>query len=135
MQTAINKVGNSVSAVRKQLALSRQNPPIGPMSLRSSIERLPPYPSLFLLGIPTLLVECTKLVALVVAGKGHWLEGAVFLACAYGTSAIITERLFAIVRPKLLTLPWFARIWRQITDLYSKMRERLRATAPERNGD
>jgi hypothetical protein len=46
------------------------------MSLRSQIERLPAYPSLLLLGIPTLIVECTKLAALIVAGKGHWLEGA-----------------------------------------------------------
>jgi len=97
------------------------------MSLRSRIERLPPYPSLLLLGIPTLLVECTKLAAVVVAGQGHWLEGAVFLACAYGASALVTERLFVIVRPKLMTLPWFARIWRQVAVIYAKVRKRVKA--------
>ena len=97
------------------------------MSLRSRIERLPPYPSLLLLGVPTLVVECTKLAAVVVAGKGHWLEGAVFLACAYGASAFFTERLFVIVRPKLLRLPWFARIWRQVTFIYAKARNRVKA--------
>jgi hypothetical protein len=95
------------------------------MSLRSRVERLPPYPSLLLLVVPTLIVEVTKLVALVVAGKGHWLEGAVVLACAYGASAFATERLFAMVRPKLLKLPWFARLWSRVALLYAKIRERM----------
>ena len=96
------------------------------MSLRRRIERLPPYPSLLLLGIPTLIVECTKLVAVVVAGKGHWLEGATFLVCAYAASALTTERLFVIVRPKLLMLPWFARSWEYVTRIYERVRNCLR---------
>ena len=95
------------------------------MSLRRRIERLPPYPSLLLLGIPTFIVECTKLAALVVAGKGHWLEGATFLVCAYGASALTTERLFVMVKPKLLTLPWFARLCSYVSHLYTKVRERV----------
>jgi len=95
------------------------------MVLKSWIERLSPYPSLALLGVPTLIVECTKLAAFVVAGKGHWMEGAVFMALAYGASAIFTERLFVIVRPKLMKLPWFARVWTQITNLYEKLRNRM----------
>jgi hypothetical protein len=98
------------------------------MSLRSRIERLPPYPSLLLLGIPTLIVECTKLVALVVAGEGHWLEGATFMVGAYGASALVTERLFATVKPKLLKLPWFARSWRRISRFYAAMRDWLRSS-------
>jgi len=93
------------------------------MKLRYRIECLPPYPSLLLLGIPTLIVESTKLVAVVVADEGHWLEGAILLACAYGASAFVTERLFRIVRPKLLKLPWFARLWAQVSYLYAKARE------------
>ena len=97
------------------------------MSLRSRIERLPPYASLLLLGVPWLIVECTKLVALVVAGTGHWLGGVAFLICGYGAGALGTERLFAVVKPKLLTLPWFARIWRHIGDLYSRARDQLKS--------
>jgi hypothetical protein len=103
-------------------------------SLRSRIERLPPYPSLLLLVVPTLIVECTKLAAVVVAGMGHWLEGAFVLAGAYGASAFATERLFAIVRPKLLKLPWFARLWSKVSPLRAKMREWLGQRNPGRAG-
>jgi hypothetical protein len=45
------------------------------MSLRRSIEGLGRYPSLFLLALPTATVEPLKLVAVAVAGKGHWVTG------------------------------------------------------------
>jgi hypothetical protein len=30
---------------------------------------------------------------------------------AYAISLFVTEWLFVVVKPKLLTLPWFARAW------------------------
>jgi hypothetical protein len=45
------------------------------------------------------------------AGEGHWITRAVVIVCAYAASLLLVERLFRIVRPKLLTLPWFARLW------------------------
>lgn len=79
--------------------------------LRLYIERLGPYQSLVLLAIPVSLVEPLKLAALAVAGVGHWITGTIMIICAYATSLLIVERLFRIVKPKLMTLPWFARIW------------------------
>ena len=99
------------------------------MSLRSHIERLPAYPSLLLLGVPLLMVECTKFAALVIAGKGHWLSGAAFLICAYGASAFGTERLFLIVKPKLLTLPWFATLWRYVSRFCAALLRRAKGIA------
>ena len=95
------------------------------MGPRRAIERLPPYPSLLLLGIPWLIVESTKLAALAFAGEGHWLSGAGVLVCAYGAGALGTERLFAIVKPKLLQLPWFARFWRYISRLHARLRAKI----------
>ena len=92
------------------------------MGLRGAIERLPPYPSLLLLSIPWLIVELTKLVALALAGEGHWLSGAGFLVGAYGTGALCTERLFVIVKPKLLQLTWFARISGYLSRFYARLR-------------
>src|SRR5581483_11282161 len=92
------------------------------MGLRAAIERLPPYPSLLLLGAPWLIVEGTKLAALALAGEGHWLSGAGFLVGAYGAGALLTERLFVIVRPKLLQLPWFARILGYLSRFYARLR-------------
>jgi hypothetical protein len=78
---------------------------------RGYIERLGPYQSLLLLSIPTGLVEPLKLIAVAVAGEGHWITGTVMIVVAYGFSLLFVERLFQIVRPKLLSLPWFARLW------------------------
>jgi hypothetical protein len=33
------------------------------------------------------------------------------IVIAYAASLFLVERLFRIVKPKLLTLPWFARLW------------------------
>lgn len=78
--------------------------------LRRRIESLGPYQSLVLLAVPTALVEPLKLIAVAVAGDGHWITGTVMIVAAYAASLLLVERLFRIVKPKLLTLPWFARL-------------------------
>jgi hypothetical protein len=80
-------------------------------SVRGYIEQLGPYQSLLILAIPTSLVEPLKLIAVAVAGEGHWITGTFMIIAAYGCSLLFVERLFRVVRPKLLTLPWFARLW------------------------
>jgi hypothetical protein len=82
-----------------------------PPKLRGYIEGLGPYQSFALLAVPTSLVEPLKLVAVAVAGDGHWITGTVMIIAAYAASLLLVERLFSIVKPKLLTLPWFARLW------------------------
>ena len=79
--------------------------------IRRRIEALGPYQSLLLLGVPTCLVEPSKLLALAVVGDGHWITGTVMIVTAYAISLTLVERLFRIVKPKLLTLHWFSRIW------------------------
>ena len=81
------------------------------MSLRRTIEGLGPYPSLLLLALPTAIVKPLKLAAVALAGKGHWITGTAMIAACYAFSLLIIERLFVIVKPKLLTIPWFATIW------------------------
>jgi hypothetical protein len=79
--------------------------------LRRTIEGLGPYQSLVLLAIPVSLIEPLKLAAVAIAGEGHWITGTVTIICAYAASLLLVERLFRIVKPKLLALPWFARLW------------------------
>jgi hypothetical protein len=97
------------------MASMADRPPLRPQGalarLRRSIEGLGPYQSLVLLLIPTSLVEPLKLVAVAVAGEGHWITGTVMIVVAYAASLLLVERLFMIVKPKLLTLRWFARLW------------------------
>ena len=85
------------------------------------MEGLGPYQSLVILAVPTSLVEPLKLVALAVAGEGHWITGTIMIVAAYATSLLLVERLFVIVKPKLLTLRWFARLWELFVILRSKI--------------
>jgi hypothetical protein len=78
------------------------------------VEGLGPYPSLALLVAPACLVEAAKLVALAIVGEGHWMTGTLGIAAAYGVSIFLIERLFTIVKPKLLRLRWFAKIWAKV---------------------
>jgi hypothetical protein len=87
------------------------------VALRRRLERLGPYASLVVLAIPLVIVEPFKLVAVLVAGDGHFLTGLLFLICAYVVSLVVTERLFVILKPKLLMLPWFAKSWRRFLAL------------------
>ena|ERR1700728_1030015 len=79
--------------------------------LRRHVERLPPYPSLIVVAVPLAVVEPLKLAIIFIIGKGHWITGAIAMLCAYTVSLFVTHWLFAIVKPKLLTLSWFATTW------------------------
>jgi hypothetical protein len=89
--------------------------------VRRRIQRLGPYQSMVLLAIPVAVVEPLKFVSLFVAGKGHWLTGTGMIVAAYAVSLLIVERLFRIVRPKLTTLAWFARLWASYVALRNRV--------------
>ena len=83
-----------------------------PHVIHQAIEGLPPYPSLLVLAVPLAVVEPLKFAALFIMGDGHVIVGTLSMLCAYAFSLFLTERLFVIVKPKLLKLPWFAAVWR-----------------------
>jgi hypothetical protein len=91
------------------------------LSVRRHIRRLGPYQSLALMLLPILLVEPLKIVALFVAGHGHWLTGTGMLIAAYGVSLVVVERLFKVVKFKLMTMNWFADLWRSFTAVRDRM--------------
>jgi hypothetical protein len=92
--------------------VDRPSSPQGPqVRLRRFIEGLGPHQSLVLLAVPISIVEPLKLAAVTIAGEGHWITGTIVIVCAYAASLLLVDRLFKIVKPKLLTLPWFARYW------------------------
>jgi hypothetical protein len=84
--------------------------------VRRNIQRLTPYASLVLLAVPFMFAEPLKLAAAFIFGSGHLLAGLILMLCAYVVSALIVERLFKIVKPKLLTLTWFVIIWKKFVD-------------------
>jgi hypothetical protein len=85
--------------------------------MRHRIQGLGPYQSLLVLAVPTSIVEPLKLVAVAIAGEGHWITGTLVIIAAYAASLLLVERLFAIVKPKLMTLNWFARLWTWLVGL------------------
>lgn len=101
------------------------------LRLRRWIEQLGPYQSLLLLAVPTSIVEPLKLIAIAIAGKGHWISGTFVIIAAYAASLLLVERLFRITKPKLLMLPWFARLWSWFVDLRARAAGVFRS-APKR---
>ena len=71
---------------------------------RHFIRRLNPYIALALLAVPIAIVEPLKLIGLFIFGKGHWITGSFAIIFAYAGSLLVVERLFKIVKPKLLSL-------------------------------
>ena len=89
--------------------------------IRRRIQQLGPYQSLVLLMVPVGLAEPLKVVALFVAGTGHWFSGMAIIVGAYAVSILIIERLFRVVKPKLMMIGWFARSWTRISSFPSKI--------------
>jgi hypothetical protein len=54
------------------------------------------------------------------------------IVVAYAASLLLVERLFMIVKPKLLTLLWFARLWDWFVALRGKAGFRRRETKTPR---
>jgi hypothetical protein len=96
-------------------------------SARRQIQQLGPYQSLVLMLLPILLVEPLKIVALFVAGNGHWLTGTGMMMAAYAVSLVFVERLFKVVKSKLMTMNWFAHIWTWYTAVRDTAWRRLRS--------
>lgn len=99
-----------------------------PHSIHRFLKRLSPYQSLLILMVPLAITEPLKLVALAVLGEGHFIAGVLVMICAYAGSLFITERLFSVVKPKLLSLPWFAFAWRWFVTVRDKLVYWLRRT-------
>jgi uncharacterized membrane protein len=88
--------------------------------IRRKIQRLNPYAALFLVAVPFMLAEPLKLAAVFIFGTGHLLAGLMVMLSAYLVSAILVERLFEIVKPKLLTFTWFVVIWKRFVETRRK---------------
>jgi hypothetical protein len=86
------------------------------------IAALGPYPSLFLLGIPVVILEPLKPLGLYVIATGHPIGGSAILAGAEVAKVVVVERLFRICRDKLLTIRWFAWGYRLVTGWLDRIR-------------
>lgn len=74
------------------------------------LKRLPPWGALIAFGMPSLLILPVKLAALWFATHGRYGLAlfSVILGKIVGTA--ILARLYRILRPTLMTMPWYARV-------------------------
>jgi hypothetical protein len=72
------------------------------------VTRLPPTAALVVLGLPALLLVPVKLVALWLIGSGQPGFGLAVIVAAKVLGTAIVARLFALTRPALMRIGWFA---------------------------
>jgi hypothetical protein len=77
----------------------------------AAIERLPPYPTLFVFLIPVALLFPIKLLGLWMLAHGSWLGAVATLVFAKLVGMGVTAFIFDLTRPKLMQMAWFARFY------------------------
>ena len=115
--------------------------------VEARIAGLPPRAILLLFVVPLAVIEPFKIYALYLIGQGRFAAAVTAFVVAKVVGLGLAERLFAIGRDKLLSIPWFAwchgrilairhrvhewlqqwRIWRQAVDAVRALRQRLAA--------
>ena len=81
--------------------------------LEAWIAGLPAYATLALFVVPLAVIEPLKLYALYLFGEGRWAMGLLTFVVAKVVGIGLAERLFAIGRDKLLSIGWFAALYRR----------------------
>ena len=124
VQRAIRAIGRAVVTVAvviytllDELLFPLFRPLIGWLSslrlfqrLGEWLGRLPPYAALLALGVPFVVIEPMKVVAIWWAGTGHVITGTVGLLLAHALSLLVVERIFHAVYQPLMRIDWFARL-------------------------
>ena len=72
--------------------------------------RLRPYAALVALGVPFVIIEPLKVVAIWWAGTGHVVTGTIGLLLAHALSLLVVERIFHAVYLPLMRIAWLARL-------------------------
>jgi len=76
--------------------------------IRNWIVSLRPYPTLMLFAVPVIVLEPVKPLAIYLIGTKHVAAGVTLFVLGEIVKLVLVERLFAISREKLLSIPAFA---------------------------
>jgi hypothetical protein len=106
---------------------------IGQLPLLRQVERgiaaLPPYGALAVFCLPSIAIIPVKLAALWLISEGHHLLGVAIILVAKVAGTAVLARLFALTRPALMRLAWFARLHARWTAWKEALIARVRASA------
>lgn len=99
-------------------------------ALQARIAALPPYAALAVLLLPSVLLIPVKLLGLWLLTRGQWLASLLLVGLAKIAGTAVLAQLFALTKPQLLRLNWFARGYAAWTAWKLRWLGWLRATAP-----
>jgi hypothetical protein len=83
--------------------------------IESFILRLPPYPSLLLFGIPSVLLFPVKFASLYLIAEGQPFLGFLVAAGAKVIGTALVARIFNLTKPRLIQISWFAYLYEKTT--------------------
>lgn len=96
--------------------------------LEELISGLPAYAVLGLLALPFAIAEPAKIFAIYLMSTGHVIIGLALLIAAYLVSVLVVDRIFQAGKVKLLTIPWFAKLWIWISDYKDRLLTWMKST-------
>ncbi|MGV3491129.1 MAG: hypothetical protein ACO1OG_07375 [Devosia sp.] len=104
-----------VSAILDEIVSPVLRPVIGWLTrlklfqwIGEALGRLPPYVALVTPGVPFLIIEPAKVVALWWMAAGHVITGTIGLLVAEALSVLVCDRIFHAAYAPLMRIGWFA---------------------------
>jgi hypothetical protein len=97
--------------------------------LEEYIAAMPAYAVLGLLILPFAIAEPAKVYAVYLIGTDHIMIGLALMVLAYLVSILVVDRIFHAGKPKLMTIPWFAKLWTKITYYKDRFLTWVKSTA------
>lgn len=92
---------------------------------------LAPYPTLLVFFLPGLLLLPVKVAALWLIAHGLKVGGLLMILAAKVCGTAVAARSFVICKPKMLTIPWFARLYQSFLDFRQRLSMRIAAWKQE----
>ncbi len=96
-------------------------------NIEALIRRAPPWLALACFAIPLVSLLPFKLAGLWLLGKGHLFSGMSVFLSAKVVGTALGARIFALTRPALMQLAWFARLWAGLIRLREYVYARVKA--------
>jgi hypothetical protein len=93
------------------------------------ITKLPPYAALVFFAVPSLLLVPVKLLALYFISHGHAVFGFLTVVGAKIAGTALVARVFALTRPKLMRIGWFAWVYERFIAFKARVYEVIKSTA------
>ena len=96
-------------------------------NIENLIRRAPPWLALACFAIPLVTLLPFKLAGLWLLGQGHVFSGVGVFLSAKVVGTALGARIFALTRPALMRMAWFARLWEGFVRLREYVYARVKA--------